>query len=76
MIKITAIIVILKILVMLMVMAALVEMLLLIAIDVTMLALILMTSLAIAMLIRQHDLHHIVFANILYLYIVYEGRDS
>jgi hypothetical protein len=60
--KITASIVILK-------------MLLLIAIDVTMLVLILMTSLAIAMLIRQHDLH-VVFANILYLYIVYEGRDS
>jgi hypothetical protein len=32
----------------------------------TMLVVILMTSLAIAMLIRQHDLH-IVFANILYL---------
>ncbi len=71
---ITASIVILTILVMLMAMAAVVEMLLLIAIDVTMLVLILMTSLAIAMLIRQHDLH-IVFANILYLYIVYEGRD-
>ena len=63
---ITASIVILTILVMLMAMAAVVEMLLLIAIDVTMLVLILMTSLAIAMLIRQHDLH-IVFANILNL---------
>ena len=72
---ITASIVIFKILVILMAMAAVVEMLLLIAIDVTMLVLILMTSLAIAMLIRQHDLH-IVFANILYWYIMYEGRDS
>ena len=65
-IMITASIVIFKILVILMAMAAVVEMLLLIAIDVTMLVLILMTSLAIAMLIRQHDLH-IVFANILNL---------
>ena len=72
---ITASFVILTILVMLMAMAAVVERLLLIAIDVTMLVLILMTSLAIAMLIRRHDLH-IVFANILYLYIVYDGRDS
>ncbi len=55
--KITASIVILQILVMVMAMAAVVEMLLLIAIDVAMLVLILMTSLAIAMLIRQHDLH-------------------
>ncbi len=49
-----------------MAMAAVVEMLLLIAIDVAMLVVILMTSLAIAMLIRRHDLH-IVFANIVYL---------
>jgi hypothetical protein len=59
-------IVILKILVMLMAMATVVEMLMVIAIDMTMLVEILMMSLAIAMLIRQDDLH-IMFAYILYL---------
>jgi hypothetical protein len=63
---IPTIIVTLKILVIAMAMAAVVEMLLLIAIDVTMLVAILMTSLAIAMLIRQHDMLF-VLANILTL---------
>ncbi len=63
---IPTIIVTFKILVMAMAMAAVVEILMLIAIDMTMLLAIVMMSLAIAMFIRQHDLH-IVFANILTL---------
>ena len=57
---------ILKIMEVLMAMAAVVEMLMLIAIEMTMLLEILMMSLAIAVFFRRDDLRT-VFANILYL---------